>query len=70
MGAFSASVLAAFERATGHRIIDDFDLITGTSTEGSSLQGWPRVYRARRSSASMKSKVRPSFLRLRVSADG
>ncbi len=34
MGAFAASALAAFERATGRRIVDHFDLITGTSTGG------------------------------------
>ena len=34
MGAFSASVLATLERTTGHRIVDHFDLITGTSTGG------------------------------------
>ena len=34
MGAFSASVLANLERNTGHRILDHFDLITGTSTGG------------------------------------
>jgi patatin-like phospholipase/acyl hydrolase len=34
MGAFSASVLATFERVTGHRVVDHFDLLTGTSTGG------------------------------------
>jgi uncharacterized protein len=34
MGAFTASVLAALERITGHRSVDHFDLITGTSTGG------------------------------------
>ncbi|MDR3634481.1 MAG: CBASS cGAMP-activated phospholipase [Isosphaeraceae bacterium] len=34
MGAFPASVLATFERSTGKRIVDHFDLITGTSTGG------------------------------------
>jgi hypothetical protein len=34
MGAFAASALAAFERATGRRIVEHFDLITGTSTGG------------------------------------
>jgi patatin-like phospholipase/acyl hydrolase len=34
MGAFSASALATFERATGRRIVEHFDLITGTSTGG------------------------------------
>ena len=34
MGAFAASALATFERETGQRIIDHFDLITGTSTGG------------------------------------
>jgi uncharacterized protein len=34
MGAFAASALATFERETGRRIIDHFDLITGTSTGG------------------------------------
>jgi patatin-like phospholipase/acyl hydrolase len=34
MGAFSASVLATLERTTGRRIVDHFDLITGTSTGG------------------------------------
>ena len=34
MGAFAASALAAFERRTGRRIVDHFDLITGTSTGG------------------------------------
>ena len=33
-GAFTASVLAAFERATGKRVLDHFDLIVGTSTGG------------------------------------
>lgn len=34
MGAFSASVLATIERVTGRRILDHFDLISGTSTGG------------------------------------
>ena len=34
MGAFTASVLAAFEDHTGQRIVEHFDLITGTSTGG------------------------------------
>src|SRR3954447_18387429 len=34
MGAFAASALATFERATGRRIAEHFDLITGTSTGG------------------------------------
>jgi patatin-like phospholipase/acyl hydrolase len=34
MGAFTASVLASFEEATGKAIVDHFDLITGTSTGG------------------------------------
>lgn len=34
MGAFAASVLATFERATDRRIVEHFDLITGTSTGG------------------------------------
>jgi uncharacterized protein len=34
MGAFSASALATFERVTGQRIVEHFDLITGTSTGG------------------------------------
>src|SRR3954451_2379080 len=34
MGAFAASPLATFERATGRRIVEHFDLITGTSTGG------------------------------------
>jgi uncharacterized protein len=34
MGAFSASVLTTFERTMGRRIVDHFDLITGTSTGG------------------------------------
>jgi uncharacterized protein len=34
MGAFSASVLATLERTTGRRIVEHFDLITGTSTGG------------------------------------
>src|SRR5438270_11791536 len=34
MGAFTASVLATFEEATGKKIVDHFDLITGTSTGG------------------------------------
>ena len=34
MGSFAASVLATFERATGRRIVEHFDLITGTSTGG------------------------------------
>ena len=34
MGAFAASALAAFERRTGRKIVDHFDLITGTSTGG------------------------------------
>lgn len=33
-GAFTASVLATLEQATGRRAIDHFDLITGTSTGG------------------------------------
>ena len=34
MGAFSAAVLATFEKVTGWRIVEHFDLITGTSTGG------------------------------------
>jgi hypothetical protein len=34
MGAFAASALASFERETGRRIVEHFDLITGTSTGG------------------------------------
>src|SRR5262245_32590787 len=34
MGAFAASALATFKQATGRRIVDHFDLITGTSTGG------------------------------------
>ncbi len=34
MGAFTASVLATLEQSTGRRIVDHFDLITGTSTGG------------------------------------
>ena len=34
IGAFAASALATFKRETGQRIIDHFDLITGTSTGG------------------------------------
>jgi hypothetical protein len=34
MGAFAASTLATFERETGRRIVDHFDLIAGTSTGG------------------------------------
>jgi uncharacterized protein len=34
MGAFAASALAAFERATGLRAVEHFDLLTGTSTGG------------------------------------
>lgn len=34
MGAFAASALAAFEKHTGRRIVEHFDLIAGTSTGG------------------------------------
>ncbi len=34
MGAFAASALATVERTTGKRIVEHFDLITGTSTGG------------------------------------
>jgi hypothetical protein len=34
MGAFAASALATFERATGMNVVEHFDLITGTSTGG------------------------------------
>ena len=34
MGAFSAAVLATFEKVAGRRIVEHFDLITGTSTGG------------------------------------
>ncbi len=34
MGTFAASALATFERATGRKIVEHFDLITGTSTGG------------------------------------
>ena len=34
MGAFPASAQATFERETGGRIVDHFDLIAGTSTGG------------------------------------
>lgn len=33
-GVFTAGVLAEFERATGRRVAEHFDLITGTSTGG------------------------------------
>ncbi len=33
-GTFTASVLAQFERLSGRRIADSFDLMTGTSTGG------------------------------------
>ena len=33
-GAFSAAVLASLEKQTGKRIVEHFDLITGTSTGG------------------------------------
>lgn len=33
-GAFTASILAAWEQDTGLRIVDHFDLIAGTSTGG------------------------------------
>jgi patatin-like phospholipase/acyl hydrolase len=33
-GTFAASVLAEFERMTGKRLVEHFDLITGTSTGG------------------------------------
>ena len=34
MGAYAASALATFERATGRRAVEHFDLITGKSTGG------------------------------------
>jgi len=34
VGAFASSALATFERATGRRVVEHFDLITGTSTGG------------------------------------
>ena len=34
MGAYTAAVLAGLERMTGKRVVDHFDLITGTSTGG------------------------------------
>ena len=34
LGAFSAAVLASLEKQTGKRIVEHFDLITGTSTGG------------------------------------
>ena len=34
MGSFPASVLATFERETGKKVVDHFDLIAGTSTGG------------------------------------
>src|SRR4051812_44513074 len=34
LGTFSASVLAELEKESGRRIVDHFDLITGTSTGG------------------------------------
>jgi patatin-like phospholipase/acyl hydrolase len=34
MGAFAASVLATFERDTGKKVVEHFDLIAGTSTGG------------------------------------
>ena len=34
MGAFTAAVLATFEKVTGRRTVEHFDLITGTSTGG------------------------------------
>jgi patatin-like phospholipase/acyl hydrolase len=35
-GAFAASALATFEEATGRRVVEHFDLITGSSTGESS----------------------------------
>jgi patatin-like phospholipase/acyl hydrolase len=34
LGAFSAAVLASLEKQTGKKVVDHFDLITGTSTGG------------------------------------
>ena len=34
MGAFAASALATFERATERRIVEHYDLMTGTSIDG------------------------------------
>ncbi len=36
-GLFSAAILAKIEAGLGGRVADHFDLITGTSTGGSSL---------------------------------
>ena len=43
MRAFAAAALAAFEPTTGRRVVEHFDLITGTSTGGIIAIGPVRV---------------------------
>jgi patatin-like phospholipase/acyl hydrolase len=70
MRAFTASVLATLERSTKFRMVDHFDLITGTSTGGIIAIGLGMGHRPRGSSASTRSKERPSSRRPRGSAAG
>jgi patatin-like phospholipase/acyl hydrolase len=53
-GAFAASALATFEETTGRRVIEHFDLITGTSTEGSSPSPWRWGRRRKKSPGSTR----------------
>jgi patatin-like phospholipase/acyl hydrolase len=54
MGSFAASVLATFEHETGWRIIEHFDLLTGTSTGGSSPLPWRWGRRRKKSPGSTR----------------
>ena len=70
MGAFSASVLATLERTTGHRFVDQFDLITGTSTGGIIAIGLGMGASGEQIFASTRKRGRPSFHRPKVLAAG
>ena len=57
MGAFSAAVLATFEKVTGRKIVEHFALITGTSTGGIIAIGLAMGASARRSARSTRPRT-------------